>query len=282
MAVPRILRFRCFLLWAAVLTCRFITWNKAASIGRFRTSPPINSSRHGREAAERDQGHGAPRCLRTLAARAPPPAESAHSNPAPSQLKRRQSVDRSAPLVDDAAHPGSGGVLRAISAGHFDLKHVEAEHDASAPILEQGTGFHTDVRPAVFADIQKPGKRASLKETNTNDRSAPVIEKFPMDIKKPPPRKIVVDELKEKKNVIDAMHQHNELHTKSEIEKHTRPGETRSPHPPARVRGHPVPCSRSVTSPVCCCSAPRLTRAHVGAAWARRSDVGDEELQGIH
>ena len=78
-------------------------------------------------------------------------------------------------------------MLRAISAGHFDLKHVEAEHDASAPVLEQGTGFHTDVRPAVFADIQKPGKRASLKETNTNDRSAPVIEKFPMDIKQEPP-----------------------------------------------------------------------------------------------
>ena len=122
-------------------------------------------------------------------------------------------------------------MLRAISAGHFDLKHVEAEHDASAPVLEQGTGFHTDVRPAVFADIQKPGKRASLKETNTNDRSAPVIEKFPMDIKKVPPRKSVVQELKEKKPVIDALHEHNELHAKSEIEKHTRPGEPRSPAP---------------------------------------------------
>ena len=68
-------------------------------------------------------------------------------------LKRRSSLDRSKPMVEDAAHPGSAGMLRQISAGHFDLKHHTVEHDASKPMLEAGTGFHTDVRPAVFAEV---------------------------------------------------------------------------------------------------------------------------------
>ena len=139
-------------------------------------------------------------------------------------LKRRSSLDRSKPMVEDAAHPGSAGMLRQISAGHFDLKHHTVEHDASKPMLEAGTGFHTDVRPAVFAEVAQSGRRASLKPTKTNDRSEPVIEKWVhIDVMSKPARKSVIEELKEKKSTIDAMHQYNEHHTKEAIEKNTRP-----------------------------------------------------------
>jgi len=138
-------------------------------------------------------------------------------------LKKRTSVDRSKPMVDDAAHPGSGSVLRAISVGHFGLKHTEVAHDGSAPMLEAGTGFHTDIRPAVFAEVQQ-AKRNSLKPTKSNDRSEPVIEKWVhVETQKPTPRKSVVDELKEKKGAIEALHTYNEHHTVSEIEKYTKP-----------------------------------------------------------
>jgi len=138
-------------------------------------------------------------------------------------LKKRNSVDRSAPMTDDAAHPGSGSVLRAISVGHFELNHVNTEHDASKPMLEEGTGFHTDVRPAVFAEVQQ-AKRNSLKSTKSNDRSDPVIDKWVhIETQKPTPRKSVIDELKEKKGTIEAMHTYNEHHTVEEISKYTKP-----------------------------------------------------------
>ena len=142
-----------------------------------------------------------------------------------SALKRHASQDRSAPLVDDAAHPGSAGVLRAISVGRFELKHVQTEHDASKPMIEKGTGFHTDARPALFAEVAQSGRRASLKATKTNDRSDPLIEKWVhIDVMHKPARACVVDELKSKKASIEALHTYNEHHTKEEMEKHTRPG----------------------------------------------------------
>ena len=70
-----------------------------------------------------------------------------------SLLKKRNSMDRSKPMIEDAAHPGSANILRAISAGHFDLKHAETEHDGSAPMLEPGTGVHADIRPHVFQEL---------------------------------------------------------------------------------------------------------------------------------
>jgi HD superfamily phosphohydrolase len=155
-------------------------------------------------------------------------------------LKKRNSVDRSAPMTDDAAHPGSGSVLRAISVGHFELNHVNTEHDASKPMLEEGTGFHTDVRPAVFAEVQQ-AKRNSLKSTKSNDRSDPVIDKWVhIETQKPTPRKSVIDELKEKKGTIEAMHTYNEHHTVEEISKYTKPGEhSARPHAAARMPACP-------------------------------------------
>jgi len=95
--------------------------------------------------------------------------------------------------------------------------------DASSPILEPGTGARADARPAVLADVQG-SRRESLKSTNTNDRSAPVIEKWiHIDTSAKPPQKQVVDELKEKRPCIEALATYNEHHAKQEIEKHTRP-----------------------------------------------------------
>jgi len=138
-------------------------------------------------------------------------------------LKKRASVDRSAPLVDDAAHPGSAGVLRAISAGNFELREAET-CDASSPMLESGTSFQTDIRPAVFAEIGK-NPTSSLKPTPVvNDRSEPVIEKWiHVDTSGKTTRKSLVDELKEKRNSIEALQSYNEKKTKEEIEKFTRP-----------------------------------------------------------
>ena len=66
------------------------------------------------------------------------------------------------------------------------------------------------------------GRRASLKPTKTNDRSEPVLEKWVhIDLKTKPARKSVVEELKAKKDTIEAMHQYNEHHTKEAIEKLT-------------------------------------------------------------
>lgn len=139
-------------------------------------------------------------------------------------LKKRPSMDRSTPMVEDAAHPGSAGVLRRISVGHFELKPAEGTRDASSPMLEPGTSYHMDVRPAVFAEVQLPEKRNSLKPTKTNDRSSPVIEKWVhIDTEAKPPRKSLVDELKDKKSTIEALSAYNEAHSKEEIEKHTRP-----------------------------------------------------------
>lgn len=140
-----------------------------------------------------------------------------------SMLKRRSSQDRSAPMVDDAAHPGSAGVLRAISMGHFELKSA-GTRDASGPLLEEGTGFKADIRPAVFAEIQDPKKRSSLKGIKSNDRSDPVIEKWVhVDVTGKHPRKGVIDELKEKKGTIDALSDYNAGHGKEAVEKFTRP-----------------------------------------------------------
>jgi len=142
-----------------------------------------------------------------------------------SGLKKRNSIDRSKPMVEDAAHPGSGGIMKAISSGTFALKHVDkaATHDASAPMLEAGTAYHTDIRPAVFAEVHQV-RRNSLKPTKTNDRSEPVIEKWVhVDVMHKPARACVIDEIKEKKASIDALHTFNEHHTKAEIEKRTRP-----------------------------------------------------------
>ena len=143
-----------------------------------------------------------------------------------SLLKKRNSMDRSKPMIEDAAHPGSANILRAISAGHFDLKHAETEHDGSAPMLEPGTGVHADIRPHVFQELSSSfsPRRSSLKPTKTNDRSEPVIEKWVhVDITSKPARKSVIEELKEKKSTIEAMHHYNEGHTKEAIEKNTRP-----------------------------------------------------------
>jgi hypothetical protein len=142
-----------------------------------------------------------------------------------SGLKKRNSIDRSKPMVEDAAHPGSGGIMKAISSGTFALKHVDkaGTHDASAPMLEAGTAYHTDIRPAVFAEVHQV-RRNSLKPTKTNDRSEPVIEKWVhVDVMHKPARACVIDEIKEKKASIDALHTFNEHHTKAEIEKRTRP-----------------------------------------------------------
>ena len=184
-----------------------------------------------------------------------------------SMLKRRQSLDRSAPLVDDAAHPGSGGVMRCISAGHFDLKHHEIDHDASKPMLEPGTGFHTDIRPAVFAEVQTV-KRNSLKHVeHPNDRSDPVIDKYPMQIQRKDIRKSLVEEMKEKRSTIEAMHTYNEHHAKSEIEKFTNPCAPRAPRlptPPPPLPPFPV-------------ALPQRRRGSASPG-ARSADEGDEVL----
>lgn len=136
-------------------------------------------------------------------------------------LKRRDSMDRSAPRIDDAAHPGSAGVLRAISVGHFELKHVQEARDASSPLLEPGTKTRKDVRPEVLAEVQS-ARRDSLKPTKSNDRSEPVIERWVHISTSPPARKSVVDELKEKRSSIEALATYNEHNAKDEIEKFTR------------------------------------------------------------
>jgi hypothetical protein len=95
--------------------------------------------------------------------------------------------------------------------------------NASAPMLEAGTGFHTDIRPAVFAEIQT-AKRNSLSSVKTNDRSSPVIEKWVhIDTAAPPARKSLVEEIKEKRKSIEALASYNEHKSKEEIEKYTRP-----------------------------------------------------------
>ena len=121
-------------------------------------------------------------------------------------LRRRNSLDRSAPLIDDAAHPGSAMTLRRISVGHFDLKHVDETSDRSAPVLEPGTGAKLDKRASLIAEIVEHKGSFSLKSPErTNDRSAPIIERYPMDVTKKPPAKAVVEELKEKRDSIAAV-----------------------------------------------------------------------------
>lgn len=138
-------------------------------------------------------------------------------------LKPAESLDRSAPVVGrDAAHPGSEGVRRAITSGAFELKHVETERDASMPVLEKGASYHPDVRPEVLAELRS--LELALKPTKANDRSEPLVEKWiHIDTSSKPPRTSVVDELKQKKPVIDALSTLNEHNAKEHIEKFTRP-----------------------------------------------------------
>ena len=113
-----------------------------------------------------------------------------------SLLKRQNTMDRSAPKVEEV-NPGANGVLGAIATGHFELNHVKTDHDASAPMLEAGTGFHVDARPAIFAEVVQPGRRASLKATKSNDRSDPVLEKWVhIDVTSKPKRASLIDEIK--------------------------------------------------------------------------------------
>jgi len=138
-------------------------------------------------------------------------------------LKPAESLDRSAPVIGrDAAHPGSEGVRRAITSGAFELKHVETERDASMPVLEKGASYHPDVRPEVLAELRS--LELALKPTKANDRSEPLVEKWiHIDTSSKPPRTSVVDELKQKKPVIDALSTLNEHNAKEHIEKFTRP-----------------------------------------------------------
>lgn len=139
-------------------------------------------------------------------------------------LKRQSTRDASKPLVEDAAHPGSASILRQISVGRFDLKHTEVQHDASKPALEQGTSFHTDARPAVFAELQRKSTKDLRHVTKANDRSEPMIEKWVhLNVTSKPARASVIDELKQKRESIEALHTYNEHHAKSEIEKFVRP-----------------------------------------------------------
>jgi hypothetical protein len=135
------------------------------------------------------------------------------------KLKKQVTKDRSSPLVE----PASVGVMRAISSGRFELKHVEEKRDASAPALEAGTGWQEDTRPTVMAEL-KLVSQSSLKNVKSNDRSDPVLEKWVhIDVNAKPVRKCLVDEINQKKSTIDAMHACTENHCKENLDKITRP-----------------------------------------------------------
>lgn len=135
-------------------------------------------------------------------------------------LKRRASADRSKPLIEDAAHPGSAGVLRQISVGHFDLHHT-ATNDRSKPMVD--ADVHVKANPAteVFKELTKESSRSSLKSPKIiNDRSDPVIEKFPTGITtRKPPQKAVVAQIAAEKATIEAFSEINARHSVESIEK---------------------------------------------------------------
>ena len=179
-------------------------------------------------------------------------------------LKRRSSLDRSKPMVEDAAHPGSAGMLRQISAGHFDLKHHTVEHDASKPMLEAGTGVHTDVRPAVFAEGAQSGRRASPGRRDQRTLGARDREVGAHRRHVEAARKSVIEELKEKKSTIDAMHQYNE-HPRRRRSRRTRARTSarRSSRRRASSRSR-APTSRRTRSSRCrrwCTRIPASTRS---------------------
>lgn len=145
---------------------------------------------------------------------------------AKSKLKRQATMDRSGPTLDDAAHPGSGGVLRAISVGHFDLKHVTPAHDASAPAIEAGTHIKESPAAAVFAEIKRASSKNLKAPLRVNDRSEPQIEKWPTSITtKPPAHKSVMSEIAQKKGTIEQFAEFNSHHLAKNIEEQglTRP-----------------------------------------------------------
>lgn len=118
-------------------------------------------------------------------------------------LKHAETVDRSVPSIDDAAHPGSAGVLRAIGVGHFELKPTTEQADRSDPLIEAGTVVKPNPAPAVMEDIAQ-GTAKLRSPPRQNDRSAPQVERYPTGVTtRQPPQKAVVAELEEMRPTIE-------------------------------------------------------------------------------
>jgi len=131
------------------------------------------------------------------------PAVFAELQKGAAELKHVETVDKSAPVIEEHAHVASSArpalldeikakadgiteyagrvgtkqnaseALKAIEAGAAELKHVETV-DKSAPVIEGDLKVKAAAQPAVFAELQRS---PSLKHVEaTNDRSAPVIE----------------------------------------------------------------------------------------------------------
>lgn len=117
-------------------------------------------------------------------------------------LTHVDTIDRSAPNVDDAAHPGSAATLRTINVGHFALKPPSETHDRSDPVVEPNTKLRENPAPAVMAEIVNQELVLQAPPVK-NDRSAPVIERFPTGVttRTPAPKQVVM-ELKEKSELI--------------------------------------------------------------------------------